>query len=171
MRMGVIRNQRRRLALLAGIAVTLVGLTWQGATHDAAAIATPSVFTVVQSPAGPATVNPGDDITYTINFTAGGDTAFLYLDGNLGPSLHVTSFVGGPWAERLWRNGHLVVFVQYWAAREWQSDHPDHGPCRGPERRGCHSYRPRQLSVHRPKRQRGRHAPRQRRRWSVDGRQ
>lgn len=95
MRMGVIRNQRRRLALLAGIAVTLVGLTWQGATHDAAAIATPSVFTVVQSPAGPATVNPGDDITYTINFTAGGDTAFLYLDGNLGPSLHVTSFVGG----------------------------------------------------------------------------
>ncbi len=96
MRVQTVLHPGRRLGLLVTVVVTLLmGLAWQGTAENVTAIANPAVFTVVQSPAGPATVQPGDDVTYTINFTAGGDTTYLNFDGNLGANLQVTSFTGG----------------------------------------------------------------------------
>lgn len=61
----------------------------------ARAIAPPATFTVIQSP-GTASVQPGDAVTYTVDFaTAGTAVSFLFIDGSLGPALSIDSFTGG----------------------------------------------------------------------------
>lgn len=76
-------------------AVVFAVLSGGRAAAPARAIAPPATFTVAQSP-GTANVQPGDAVTYTINFaTAGTAVSFLFLEGSLGSALTIDSFTGG----------------------------------------------------------------------------
>lgn len=84
------------LWLVAAVAVGVLALASGRGWERANAIGVPTTFTVTQAPAGPATVQPGDIISYQLNFTANGSTPvnFLYLSGNLGGALTVSTIPG-----------------------------------------------------------------------------
>lgn len=92
--MALTRRRHRGLHLsvlaigLLLVATAALGLA--GPRDAARAIASPTVFTVVQSP-GSGTVQPEDTVTYAIDFTPSAAATFLYIDGSLGSNLRVAS--------------------------------------------------------------------------------
>ena len=87
--------KRHRIGwLLWPVALLLVALAL-GRAAPSLAIATPTNFTITQSPAGPANVTPGTAVTYTVDLTPSASSTNLIVKGTLDPSL---SFSGTPFS-------------------------------------------------------------------------
>lgn len=90
------RSTRRTHAgwLLWPVALLVAGLAI-GRAAPSLAIATPTAFTVTQSPAGPTALTPGTAVTYTLNLTPSAPSTNLIIKGTLDPSL---SFAASPFS-------------------------------------------------------------------------
>ena len=88
---------RRRFAWFTATATLLAIVLAFGSEVSAVhAIQPPQVFTVAQSPAGPASVQPADTITYAIDFTANATVGVgdPFITGTLSAGLSVVAFNG-----------------------------------------------------------------------------
>ena len=91
---------RKRFAWCTAAAVMLaVVLAFGSEVGNVRAMQPPQVFTVAQSPAGPASVQPADTITYAIDFTANATFGVSdpFITGTLSAGLSVVAF-NGPYA-------------------------------------------------------------------------
>ena len=93
MKLTAARGVSGRRAALAIAAAALVAVVAAGGPHwrDARAIATPTVFTVAQSPVSAANVQPGAAVSYTINVTPSAPATNLVIKGSLVAGLQFAS--------------------------------------------------------------------------------
>ena len=90
-------SKRRRIGWLLWPVALLLAALALGRAAPSLAIATPTNFTITQSPTGPATVAAGTTVTYTVDVTPSMSSAALIVKGTLDPSLGFsgTPFSGG----------------------------------------------------------------------------